>query len=141
MLPGGASQAQEAGGEPAEDHKPTAQDSGPATTNNQERPADDKSEHLKTGEKREHDSTAALVDTDKPAADGSNAPDAKKQKTTEDTAKVVSGAPASAAAVSEANGEKKKAGRPKKGRDTAKKERPITTDGIGSRTRSRTKAA
>lgn len=125
------------------DPKPAEQDSGAAAANGQEHPAEDKSESLKTGDKREHDSTTTPADAEKPAAEDSSAPDAKKQKTTE----VENGAPAAEdkPAAAETNGEKKKGGRPKKAGAAsttakAKKERAIPTDGIGSRTRSRTKA-
>lgn len=101
---------------------------------------------LKTGEKREHDSTAAPADKDEPAAKDVEAPDAKKQKTNEDSTQAENGAPPPSSATedkapaSETNGEKKKAGRPKKNQSTEKKKAAIPTDGIGSRTRSRTKA-
>lgn len=126
-------------------------DSGPTDAANsqarEEKPTEDsKPEQLQTGEKREHDSTAAPADTDQPVTKDSEAPDAKKQKTGEDSAQAENGAspPASTAedkpSAPETNGEKKKAGRPKKSQNTEKKA-AIPTDGIGSRTRSRTKAS
>lgn len=131
-------------GDQGEDPKPAEQDSGAAAANGQEHPAEDKSESLKAGDKREHDSATTPADAEKPAAEDSSAPDAKKQKTSE----VENGAPAAEdkPAAAETNGEKKKGGRPKKTGAAgttakAKKERAIPTDGIGSRTRSRTKAA
>lgn len=128
--------------QPAEESKPTKQDSGPATSNDKGPLAENKSEDLKTGDKREHDSTT-LPDNDKPAAEDLNAPQPKKQKTDEKTDNVANGTSGAPAAeeetrASETNGEKKKPGRPKKTRDPPKK--PVPTDGIGSRTRSRTKA-
>lgn len=80
--------------------------------------AADKTDESKVGDKREHDTTSA--------------PTAKKQKTDEDTTKAENDT------SGDANGEKKKSGRPKKTKEAAKKD--IPTDGIGSRTRSRTKA-
>ncbi|KAJ5594860.1 uncharacterized protein N7459_001068 [Penicillium hispanicum] len=105
----------------------------------------------KTGEKRDLDSTAIPPtgaasapapasgsedkDQDKPAPENPDQPDAKKQKTEQEPATSVNGSAAAA------NGEPKKAGRPKKEKvkDAAKK--AIPTDGIGSRTRSRTQGA
>ncbi|KAH8426926.1 uncharacterized protein LDX57_004649 [Aspergillus melleus] len=86
-----------------------------------------------TGDKRDLESTPAPTDTDKPVTDSSGpstvAPIAKKQKADDNAA---------AANGTRANGENKKTGRPKKVKEAAKK--VIPTDGIGSRTRSRTKA-
>ncbi|KAI9041283.1 uncharacterized protein KD926_007237 [Aspergillus affinis] len=85
-----------------------------------------------TGDKRELESTSVPTDTDKPATESDSptvAPTAKKQKTDEK---------ATTANGTQANGENKKAGRSKKVKEAVKK--VIPTDGIGSRTRSRTKA-
>ena len=90
----------------------------PAASDSKEPAAADKTNESKVGDKREHDITSA--------------PTAKKQKTDEDTTKAENDT------SGDANGEKKKSGRPKKTKEAAK--RDIPTDGIGSRTRSRTKA-
>ncbi|PLB52835.1 hypothetical protein P170DRAFT_423652 [Aspergillus steynii IBT 23096] len=86
------------------------------------------------GDKREHEPTSASTDTDQPSTESSGpptvAPAPKKQKTN-DKAATENG--------TQANGEKKKAGRQNKAKEAVKK--VVPTDGIGSRTRSRTKAA
>lgn len=94
-----------------------------------------KQEETNTGEKRDLEATS----TAKSSAEEPAEPDSKKQKTGEDNADAVNGT--SAPAPPEKKGEsappKKKGGRPKKTQDSVKKN--IPTDGIGSRTRSRTK--
>ncbi|RJE19180.1 hypothetical protein PHISCL_08477 [Aspergillus sclerotialis] len=140
--PKDASRDQATESEPVEEAKPTEQGSSPATSNDKGPLTEDKLENIKTGDKREHDSTA-LPDTDKPAAEDLNEPQPKKQKIDEKADNVANGASGTTAKedetrASETNGEKKKPGRPKKTREPSKK--PIPTDGIGSRTRSRTKA-
>lgn len=94
-----------------------------------------KQEETNTGEKRDLEATS----TAKPSADESAEPDSKKQKTGEDNADAANGtsAPAPPEKKAEPAPPKKKGGRPKKTQDSVKKD--IPTDGIGSRTRSRTK--
>lgn len=121
---------------PAEDSKPTEE------AKDQEALAEDKPEEPKVGDKREHEtSTTEPAETEKPAAEEeSSEPTTKKQKTDEDdTRKAENG---TAAPKEETNGEenKKKGGRGKKAKTPAAKP-TVATDGPGSRTRSRTKAA
>lgn len=97
-------------------------------------PAEDDKKPASLGDKREHESTPAPTDNEKP---DTAEPTSKKQKTDN---KPAEDSAAKAAPAANGNGEKKK-GRPKKTpetKETAK--RDIPTDGIGSRTRSRTKA-
>lgn len=99
------------------------------------------------GEKRDIDSTGAPVseDANKPAIEEPDEPDAKKQKTEPEPAKEPAQEPAkdtngaAPAPAGDTNGEPEKATRSNKEKvkDAAKKFVP--TDGIGSRTRSRTK--
>lgn len=96
------------------------------------------------GEKRDIDSETAPAratsseDKEKPVTEQSDQPDAKKQKTDQELVEDTN-RPAPSAAAGDKNGASKKAGRPKKekAKDTLKKVIPV--DGIGSRTRSRTK--
>jgi hypothetical protein len=92
-----------------------------------------KQEETNTGEKRELETTS----TAKPSAEESAEPNSKKQKTGETNADAVNGASIPAPPENESAPPKKKGGRPKKTQDSVKKD--IPTDGIGSRTRSRTK--
>ncbi|KAB8232777.1 uncharacterized protein BDW43DRAFT_103241 [Aspergillus alliaceus] len=85
------------------------------------------------GDKREHESTTAPADTTKVKAKSATEPVKKKQKIT--GKRTQNGT----STVPDMNGEKKKASRSKKAKDLAKT--VIPTDGIGSRTRSRTKAS
>lgn len=138
-----ASHDQAAESKATEEPKPAEQNSGATTVNSQESLTEDKSGHLQTGDKREHDSATAPPDTDKSIEEDTNMHQEKRQKTNKETAKPENGAPTAPvtedkAPVSETNGEKKKLGRPKRTLDPVKK--AIPTDGIGSRTRSRTKA-
>lgn len=105
-----------------------------ATSVDSQEPASEaKDDAPNTGDKREHESTAAPTETEKPSAESSGpsstAPAAKKQKTNDKTA-TENG--------TQANGEKKTKSRTNKVKETVKK--VVPTDGIGSRTRSRTKA-
>ncbi|RHZ66876.1 uncharacterized protein CDV56_107161 [Aspergillus thermomutatus] len=95
------------------------------------------------GDKQEHNPSSAPANHDKAVLGESTEPARKKQKTSEENGVVENGQPASSAtgnATSNAtrNGEKK-SGRSKKVKDTVK--HIVPKDGIGSRTRSRTKAA
>ncbi|KAL5332155.1 hypothetical protein BJX70DRAFT_404915 [Aspergillus crustosus] len=86
------------------------------------------------GEKRDHEVTPAT----KSSAGESVEPDSKKQKTSEENKSAANGTSTTATAQpTQPPTEKKKGGRPRKTKDTVKKK--ATTDGIGSRTRSRTK--
>jgi len=110
-------------------------------------PAPEKSSELNgepsngnAGEKRGHDGEVAAEEN---AADTTSEPVAKKQKTNAKASKTDKGAKPQAAA----NGDKKRGpGRPKKGdgqataRKTQKAPKPRSTEGIGSRTRSRATA-
>lgn len=105
-----------------------------------------------TGEKRDIDSATAPISEDKdtPVVEKSDEPEAKKQKTepeteiepvkepVKDLAKVTNGT-APTPAAGDTNGEPKKAARPKKGKVKEAVKSIIPGDGIGSRTRSRTK--
>ncbi|KAL2014593.1 hypothetical protein VTN00DRAFT_2118 [Thermoascus crustaceus] len=124
-----------------EETKPAAKNTGAAAAAGVQKPSEKEgAEESKTGDKRERDETTAPAEngTTNEAGD----PASKKQKTegpskTEEPAKAENGTAGAAT-----NGEKKKPGRPKKGvKDLAKKISQRATEGIGSRTRSRTKAA
>jgi hypothetical protein len=95
------------------------------------------------GDKQERNPSSAPVNDDKAVPEESTEPARKKQKINKGNGVVENGQPSSTAAgdsTSNAtrNGEQK-SGRSKKVKDTVK--RIVHTDGIGSRTRSRTKAA
>lgn len=118
---------------PAEDSESTEEAKAPES-------AEDKAEEPKAGDKREHEtSTTKPAETEQlAAAEESSEPTAKKQKTDEgETTKAKSG---TAAPKEETNGEEKKGSRGKKAKIPAAKP-AVSTDGPGSRTRSRTKAA
>ncbi|KAJ5287639.1 hypothetical protein N7478_003325 [Penicillium angulare] len=116
-------------------------------------------EEPQTGEKRDLDSTttpasvptAASVTEDKkePASEATEEPEAKKQKLDVNAAPASDAnepaesspvAPATTTATQDTNGDSKKAGRPKKEKVKEAIKKVIPGDGIGSRTRSRTKA-
>ncbi|RDW86543.1 uncharacterized protein DSM5745_03185 [Aspergillus mulundensis] len=95
-----------------------------------------KADEPNVGEKRELEK----LTTTKPGVEGVPERDSKKQKINEDAfAANAASAPAQPEKVepSQTAPQKKKGGRPRKTKDTVKKD--IPTDGIGSRTRSRTK--
>ncbi|KAL5001124.1 hypothetical protein BDV10DRAFT_19703 [Aspergillus recurvatus] len=95
-----------------------------------------KQEQASAGEKRVLDTPS----TTKPGMEESTEPDHKKQKRNEDAVaagNTSANAQPEKADPSQAAPQKKKGGRPRKTKDTVKKD--IPTDGIGSRTRSRTK--
>lgn len=107
-----------------------------------------------TGEKRDLDSTATPApapapetvseDKDKPAPEKTDEPDTKKQKTEPEPAQeppqdTTGPAPAAPADAPTSEGPKK-AARPKKEKVKEAVKKVIPTEGIGSRTRSRTKA-
>jgi hypothetical protein len=96
-----------------------------------------KREQAKAGEKRELETPS----TTNPGGVESTEPDYKKPKTNEDAVAADSTSPHSQTEKADpgqaAPQQKKKGGRPRKTKDTVKK--GIPTDGIGSRTRSRTK--
>ncbi|KAL4926254.1 uncharacterized protein BDV17DRAFT_157796 [Aspergillus undulatus] len=91
------------------------------------------------GEKREFEATS----TARPSADTPAEPNAKKQKTSKDNADAIDGASTSAqsgqAEPTQTAPAKKKGGRLRKTKDRVPIRKDIPTDGIGSRTRSRTK--
>ncbi|KKK18854.1 hypothetical protein ARAM_002728 [Aspergillus rambellii] len=98
------------------------------------------------GDKREREAAAPSTAPDKPSTDDPLEPSPKKQRTGEDNSEIAHGSssspvPTATEKPSEvSNGEKKKkkkGGRPKKTNDAIN--RNIPADGIGSRTRSRTK--
>ncbi|KAJ6115853.1 hypothetical protein N7523_006270 [Penicillium sp. IBT 18751x] len=108
------------------------------------------------GEKRDIDSTAAPVtapvsahvfgDKDELVMENSNEPDIKKQKIGSEPVEEPAQEPnkdtngfAPASATDKTNGEPKKAGRPKKEKVKDAVKKVVPGDGIGSRTRSRTK--
>lgn len=120
-----------------------------------------KKEEPQVGEKRDLGSTTTPVpapapaptsiteDKKEPAPEGTEEPEAKKQKLESNAesgqeAKEPTDpnpvAPATAAATDDTNGHSKKEGRPKKEKVKEAVKKAIPTDGIGSRTRSRTKA-
>ncbi|KAF7157881.1 hypothetical protein CNMCM5623_002315 [Aspergillus felis] len=86
------------------------------------------------GDKQEHNPSSAPAHDDKAVPGESTEPARKKQKISKRNGVVENGQPATPATGSE-----QKSGRSKKVKDTVK--RIVHTDGIGSRTRSRTKAA
>ncbi|KAA8646280.1 hypothetical protein EYZ11_000605 [Aspergillus tanneri] len=118
---------------PAEETRSGEQISAPASADAQEPTGENKAEQPTTGNKREHESISTPTDPGKAttvaSTEPSVAPAAKKQKPDTNTATENGTVP---------NGEKKKS-HSKKVKDTVKK--TIPTDGIGSRTRSRTKTA
>jgi hypothetical protein len=104
------------------------------------------------GEKRDIDSTTTLIaapaseDKDKTAIEKPDESTAKKQKTEPEPVSEPAGVPvkdtngtAPAPATGDTNGEPKKTARPKKEKVKDAVKKVIPTDGIGSRTRSRTK--
>ncbi|KAF9889029.1 Saccharopine dehydrogenase [Aspergillus nanangensis] len=109
-------------------------DSGLAKPTEESKTINDTNGIIGAGDKREHESTSASADNETPEhPSAKEEPAPKKQKTAVEKPKTQNGI------AKEANGEKKKTARPKKTKDVAK--RVIATDGIGSRTRSRTKAS
>ncbi|KAJ5094104.1 hypothetical protein N7456_009965 [Penicillium angulare] len=126
---------------------------------NQEENEDTKDEP-QTGEKRDLDSTTAPasvptvapVAEDKKEPEAAEEPEAKKQKLdansetvpdvkdTKEPSEPSPVAPATTTATKDTNGDSKKAGRPKKEKVKEAVKKVIPGDGIGSRTRSRTKA-
>ncbi|PWY84504.1 hypothetical protein BO94DRAFT_101126 [Aspergillus sclerotioniger CBS 115572] len=96
------------------------------------------------GNKRTYDSTTSPVDTDKAGAQNATEAAPKKQRTDSGDAGAQHGPSAPTPAKNTkrgqaTNGDKKKGERPKKAKATIR--RDLLMDGIGSRTRSRTKVA
>jgi hypothetical protein len=95
------------------------------------------------GDKQEHKPSSAPAQDDKAVSGESTKPARKKQKISKENGVVENGPPATLAtgnSTSNATGNgEQKSRRSKKVKDTVK--RIVHTDGIGSRTRSRTKAA
>jgi hypothetical protein len=104
---------------------PTKVEPKESTTENKKQPT--------AGDKRDYELASAHTNTDKPSVENSTEPTNKRQRT---TGRKIQNGHAAAPAI---NGEKKNAGRTKKVKDAVKK--AIPTAGIGSRTRSRTKAS
>ncbi|PYH77262.1 hypothetical protein BO82DRAFT_358373 [Aspergillus uvarum CBS 121591] len=110
-----------------------------------EKPSDERqSEQQSTGAKRqrrEHASSSMQADAENLSSEHALESTPKKQKTKEQHVAVKDevSAPSVTKSSQPANGPKSSAGRPKRRKDAPK--RDIPTDGIGSRTRSRTKIA
>ncbi|KAJ5601568.1 hypothetical protein N7510_011102 [Penicillium lagena] len=127
---------------PAGSHDPS-REATPSTTTKAPDAAEVKKEEASTGEKRALDSGSAAPvttsGTDKPPA-GPEEPEVKKPKIdTADSDQSVIGMPAPAASTSgENHGQPKKTSRPKKEKIKDALKKAIPSDGIGSRTRSRT---
>ncbi|KAF4264555.1 hypothetical protein KXW98_006927 [Aspergillus fumigatus] len=100
-------------------------------------------ETAQAGDKQEHNSSSTPTHDDKANTGESTEPARKKQKIGEENGMAKNGqtaGPATDNSTSNVTGnDEKKSGRSKKVKDTAK--RTVHSDGIGSRTRSRTKAA
>ncbi|KAE8349722.1 hypothetical protein BDV28DRAFT_151630 [Aspergillus coremiiformis] len=125
--------------ESSKEHKPTGapkspeNGSTPTITGLQESTAETNREQNSAGHKRAHEATSAPADMVKGSAEDSTEPPSKKRKITGKRTRNGN------ARVPGTTGGKQKANRSKKARDLVKK--AIPTDGIGSRTRSRTKAS
>ncbi|PYH74925.1 uncharacterized protein BO88DRAFT_328250 [Aspergillus vadensis CBS 113365] len=94
------------------------------------------------GEKREHEVTPATVEAGKTGADDATEPATKKKKRNDAEKNGAPPFPTTAKQTKKGqttNGDKKKGGRSKTAKEPVKREPP--TDGISSRTRSRTKVA
>ncbi|GLA57361.1 saccharopine dehydrogenase [Aspergillus tubingensis] len=97
------------------------------------------------GEKREHEVTPATVEAGKTGADDATEPATKKKKRNDaetngpETAPPIPTTAKHTKKGQTTNGDKKKSGRSKTAKEFVKREPP--TDGISSRTRSRTKVA
>ncbi|CAL5872517.1 uncharacterized protein PFLUO_LOCUS6781 [Penicillium psychrofluorescens] len=123
--------------------EPSGEATAPSTTKTPDA-AEAKKEKASTGEKRALESGSAAPvptsGTDNPPAEKPEEPEVKKQKIeTADSDQSVTGIPAPAASTSgENHGPPKKASRPKKEKIKDALKKAIPSDGIGSRTRSRT---
>ncbi|PWY92376.1 hypothetical protein BO70DRAFT_8317 [Aspergillus heteromorphus CBS 117.55] len=128
---------------PNEETKTDEQAPAPVTSDPKESATGDETEQPTVGDKRGHESTSEPANADKSNDKNTTEPTVKKQKTDADHAGVKQGTPAPTAAKGgipdPATNGNKKGGRPKKAKEPVK--RDIPTGGIGSRTRSRTKAA
>ncbi|KAE8146552.1 hypothetical protein BDV25DRAFT_48724 [Aspergillus avenaceus] len=119
--------------ESSEKRKSVEHASAPSSIESKEPTVVKKPEQTSASNKRAHRLTTASDGADKPGPEKGTAPANKKQKTAKGQKSKASGA-----ATSHLNGEKKTTSRAKKVNDVKK---TIPTDGIGSRTRSRTKAS
>ncbi|GES58549.1 hypothetical protein ATEG_04713 [Aspergillus terreus] len=120
---------------PVEGPQPTGPSHAPGASEAQPSAADEKKDEANAGDKREHEATATSTGPDNPSVPE---PATKKQKTDEKAEAESTNGVEGPVEPAAANGEKKKGGRPKKSKETVRK--AIPTDGVGSRTRSRTKA-
>ncbi|RAL01710.1 uncharacterized protein BO80DRAFT_434265 [Aspergillus ibericus CBS 121593] len=98
----------------------------------------------RVGNKRAYEPTSPPVDADRTGTEKATEPAPKRQNTDAEDARAPHGPSAPTAAKNTKRGQatnrdNKKGGRPKKAKATVKRDLP--TDGIGSRTRSRTKIA
>ncbi|KAL4882918.1 hypothetical protein BJY04DRAFT_217002 [Aspergillus karnatakaensis] len=120
-------------GNTSKDIQPTQQDSAPTNGISNGTSLEPKQEQPNIGEKREHEVTSATeVGAQEPVE-----PNTKKHRTSEKHQDASKDTLAPTKAEPTTATEKKKGGRPKKTKEAIKK--VIPTDGIGSRTRSRTK--
>ncbi|KAL4969578.1 uncharacterized protein BDV14DRAFT_195841 [Aspergillus stella-maris] len=105
----------------------------------QEPASETKQDHINTGEKRDLEATSS----EQTSAEAPTEPNTKKLKTGNNVSDAIDGTPIQAPiGQSEPNQvapAKKKGGRPRKIKETVAAKKDIPTDGIGSRTRSRTK--
>ncbi|KAJ5808294.1 hypothetical protein N7474_009563 [Penicillium riverlandense] len=128
---------------PAGALEPSREASTPTTTKTPDA-AETKKEEAHTGEKHALESSSASPitssGTDNPPVEKPEEPEVKKSKVqTADSDQSVTGIPAPAASTSGGNhGQPKKASRPKKEKIKDALKKAIPSDGIGSRTRSRT---
>ena len=125
---------------------PAVQNNVPAVTNSEAKGEQDGAKEPQPGDKRVHDAAVTPVGEDQ-ATDAPAEAFSKKQKTDDEKSAPGDANPESETTKEETsappatNGEKKRPGRPpKKGvKDIVKKLTPRSTEGIGSRTRSRVK--
>ncbi|KAL2867085.1 uncharacterized protein BJX67DRAFT_381403 [Aspergillus lucknowensis] len=136
---GNSTSTQNAERKPQDEPRPGEQLPAPANGVSDAPALEAKHEQPNVGVKRDLEATATANTADKPSVEQPTEPDAKKQKTSEDNSGAANGrsVPTQNGKSSQASTEKKTSGRPRKTKDTVRKDTP--TDGIGSRTRSRTK--
>ncbi|KAL4938209.1 hypothetical protein BDV06DRAFT_226225 [Aspergillus oleicola] len=115
--------------------KSLSENHAPANGTSQDPASETKQEQNNTGEKRNLETTSSEQTNAEPFS--------KKLKTNEDDSDAINGASAPAPSgqtePSQTTPAKKNGGRPRKIKDTVTAKKAIPTDGIGSRTRSRTK--
>ncbi|KAL4795579.1 hypothetical protein BDV19DRAFT_389171 [Aspergillus venezuelensis] len=117
----------------------SSEDPGLSNGSPQEPAFEPQQKHMNTGEKRDLEMTSP----EKSSAEASTEPNTKKLKTSEKGPDGINDAPIQAPSrqsePSQTAPAKKKGGRPRQTKDTVTVKQDIPTDGIGSRTRSRTK--